>query len=158
MMRRWEPLDELRIMQNEMDNLFGRLFGAGTREFGGNWMPSIESYSKEGKLVFRVELPGVDPKDLDVSNTDRELIIKGERKREKDSQEENYVYREISYGSFERHFALPEGCKVDELKAKFTDGILEVTVPAPAITKARKIEIETAGKAKEIVGNEKKAA
>jgi HSP20 family protein len=124
------------------------------------WTPSIESYIKEGHLVFKAELPGVDPKDVDVSVVDRELVIKGERKTEKGAKEEDYLYREISYGTFERRFMLPEGVKTEDLKAKYTNGILEVTVPAPTIAKARKIEIETPKEAKHIEGEvtAKKAA
>jgi len=158
-MRTWDPFDELRTIQYEMDRLFGRYHGA---ELPGGqetlWTPSIESYWKDGKFVFRAELPGVDPKDLDVSISERELVIKGERKKEKDTKEENYVYREFSYGSFERRFALPEGVKTEELKAKFHNGILEVTVPAPAVTKARKIEIETSKEEKKLIETEAKKA
>lgn len=159
MMRRWDPFDELRSMQHEMDRLFDRFLGVDVpSERTPLLMPSVESYTKEGKLVFRAELPGVDPKDLNVSITDRELIIKGERKAEKDTKKENYVYQEISYGSFERRFVLPEGVKTDDLKAKFENGILEITVPAPMISKARKIEIETPKEEKKAIETEKKAA
>jgi HSP20 family protein len=115
---------------------------------------------KEGHLVFKAELPGVDPKDLDVSVVDRELVIKGERKVEKGTKDEDYIYREISYGSFERRFLLPEGVKTEDLKAKYTNGILEITVLAPAVAKARKIEIETPKEEKLIEGEAtvKKAA
>ncbi len=143
MMQRLDPFEELRSMQRDMDKLFERFLGTEIPGTGESvWTPSIESYMKDGKLVFRAELPGVDPKDLDVSITDRELVIKGERRHEKDTKEENYVYREIAYGSFERHFMLPEGIKSEEFKAKFSNGILEVTVPVKEVTKARKIEIE----------------
>ncbi len=163
MMRRWDPFEELRSMQHEMDRLFNQFLGGEVMpsEERGTWVPSVESYTKDGKLVFRAELPGVDPKDLDVSIMDRELVIKGERKAEKDTQQENYVYREISYGSFERHFLLPEGAKTEELKAKFTNGVLEITVPAPAVIKGRKIEIETPKEGKKVIEGEtavKKAA
>jgi HSP20 family protein len=158
-MRRWDPFDELRSMQHEMDRLFDRFLGANIpSERVTLWMPSVESYTKEGKLVFKAELPGVDAKDLDVSITDRELVIKGERKSEKGTKEESYMYREISYGSFERHFVLPEGVKTDELKATFTNGILEITLPAPAVVKARKIEIETPKEGKKLIETEEKKA
>ena len=157
--RRWDPFDELRSMQHEMDRLVDRFLGRGREvESSPLWMPSVESYLKDNQLVFKAELPGVDPKDLDVSVTDRELVIKGERKAEKDTKEETYTYREISYGSFERHFLLPEGVKTEDLKARFENGILEITVPAPAITKARKIEIEAKGEKKQIETETKKAA
>ncbi len=158
-MRAWDPFEELRSMQREMDRLFGRVLGAeAPGEQTSIWMPSVESYTKEGQLVFKAELPGVDPKDLDVSIAERELVIKGERKSEKDAKEENYVYREIAYGSFERRFVLPEGVKTDELKAKFTNGVLEITMPAPAIAKARKIEIEAPKEEKKVIETEAKKA
>lgn len=160
MMRRLDPFDEIRSMQREMDRLFDRFLGAADLPTGKviAWTPSIESYVKDGNFVVKAELPGIDPKDLDVSISDRELIVKGERKQEKDTKEENYVYREIAYGSFERHFMLPEGVKSEELKAKYTNGILEVTVPVPAITKARKIEIETPKEEKKLLEREAKKA
>jgi HSP20 family protein len=100
----------------------------------------------------------VEQKDLDVSINDRELIIKGERKQEKGSQEERYAYREITYGSFERHFVLPEGVKTEELKAKFHNGILEITAPAPMVSKAHKIEIEASKEEKKMIETEGKKA
>jgi HSP20 family protein len=141
-----------------MDRLFGRYLGEIPSGEESLWTPSIESYWKDGKLVFRAELPGVDPKDLDVSISDRELVIRGERKKEKDAKEENYVYREFNYGSFERRFVLPEGAKTEELKAKFHNGILEVAVPAPAVSKARKVEIETPKEEKKLIETESKKA
>lgn len=160
MMSRWDPVEELRTMQHEMDRLFDRVLGGAEvpSERMSVWMPSVESFTKEGKLVFKAELPGIDPKDLDVSIIDRELVIKGERKSEKGAKEESYMYREIAYGSFERRFVLPEGVKTDELKAKFSNGILEITVPAPTITKARKIEIEATKEEKKLIETEAKKA
>jgi HSP20 family protein len=159
-MRRWEPFDELRSLQREMDRLFEQFLGAEVPEGRtAALIPSIESFIKDGVLTFRAELPGVDPKNLDVSITDRELVIKGERKHEKDTKEENYLHREISYGSFERRFLLPEGAKTDELKAAFTNGVLEITVPVPAAAKARKIEIASAKEEKKLSETDiKKAA
>jgi len=158
--RTGDPFNDLRTMQNEMDRLFNRVLGTERDWESGHvglWTPSVESYLKEGKLFIKAELPGVDAKDLDVNITDRELLIKGERKSEKDEKEKDYAYREISYGSFERRFLLPEGVKTDELKAKFNNGILEITVPVPVIPKAKKVEIETAGQ-KQIETEVKKAA
>jgi HSP20 family protein len=158
-MKRWDPFEELRSMQREMDRMFGRFFvPEASTERILHWMPSVESYTKDNKLVFKAELPGVDPKDLDVSVTDRELIIRGERKAEKEAKEENYLYHEINYGSFERHFDLPEGVKTEDLKAKFSNGILEIAVPVPAIAKARKIEIEAPKEEKKLIETEAKKA
>ncbi len=148
-MRRWDPFSELRDeMQHDMDRLFDRFLGRDilVSETGsGEWMPSVESYKKGNDIVFKCELPGVDPRDVDVrvDENARQLIIKGERKTETGTKDEDYIYRELAYGSFERRFTLPESVKSDQVKAKFTHGILEITVPAPAISKTKKIEIET---------------
>lgn len=154
--RRWDPVDELRSMQHEMDRLFRRFLDSEpSRGELSAWTPPIESYVKDNKLVFKAELPGVDPKDLDVSITERELVLKGERKHEVETKEESYTYREIAYGSFERRFRLPDGAKMDELKAKFSNGILEVTVPVPATIAARKIQIETPKETRHLIEGEK---
>jgi HSP20 family protein len=144
--RAWDPLDEMRIMHRDLERLFDRLAGTDkTGEVGplGLWMPPIESYTKDGKLFIKAELPGVDAKDLDVTVDDHELVIKGERKTEKDEKEKDYSYREISYGSFERRFMIPEGVRTDDLKAAFANGILEISLPIPEVPKAKKIEIKT---------------
>ena len=146
-MRRWDPFRELREMQFDMGRLLNQLLGRDTSisELAySDWIPSVETYRKDNNLVFRLELPGVDPKDVDVSydeNTSH-LIIKGERKAEKDMKDENVIYRELAYGSFERRFILPDGVKSEQLKAKFTNGILEIKVPVPEAAKPKKIEVE----------------
>jgi len=145
-MRAWDPFDEMTAMHREVDRLFDRFLGTareGEERRVGLWLPSIESYTKEGKLFIKAELPGVDPKDLDVTITDRELVIKGERKGEKDEKEKDYTYREITYGSFERRFLIPEGVKTEDLKAAFANGVLEISVPIPELPKAKKIEVKT---------------
>jgi HSP20 family protein len=145
-MRVGDPFDEMRTMHRELDKMFDRFLGTereGEERRVGLWMPSIESYTKDGKLFIKAELPGIDPKDLDVTITDRELVIKGERKAEKDEKEKDYTYREISYGSFERRFLIPEGVKTEDLKAAFVNGVLEISVPVPEVPKAKKIEVKT---------------
>jgi HSP20 family protein len=159
----WDPFNELREMQRDMDRLFDRFSGrdiAVSETAHGEWMPLVESYMKGNDLVFKCELPGVDPKDVDASFDEKthQLIIKGERKQEKSTKDEDYIYREFAYGNFERRFTLPEGVKTDQLKAKYTNGILEITVPAPAVSKAKKIEIETPKILEEEAASVKKAA
>ena len=161
MIRKWDPFEEIRTMQREMDRLFERLIEKGVGgevEHVGLWTPSIESYEKDGKLVIKAELPGIDPKDLEVSITEKDVVIKGERKEEKDERKKDFTYREISYGSFERHFALPEGAKTEELKAKFDNGVLELSVPVLEAPKAKKIAVETRDVKKTELGKEVKKA
>lgn len=139
--------NELRELQTDMDRLFDQFLGKeiSTADLGhGEWMPLIESYKKGNDLVFRCELPGIDLKDVEVSFDENahQLVIKGSRKADKDVKDEDYFYRGFAYGCFERRFTLPEGIKADQVKAKCHKGILEITAPLPAISKAKKIEIE----------------
>jgi HSP20 family protein len=158
-LRRWDPFSDLRTMQREMDRLFDRFLGGETMTIEHQlWAPAVDSYIKDGQLVFKAELPGVDPKDLDVSVNERVLIIKGERKAEKEERNRDYTCREISYGAFERRFELPEGAKIDDLKAKYTNGVLEISMPVPAVSKAKKIEVEMGKEVKHLEGEVKKAA
>lgn len=145
LIRGLDPLEELRTMHREMDRLFERVLSGESRSTGeqGLWLPAVESFVKEGKLFIKAELPGVDAKDLDVTVTERELVIKGERKTERDEKKKDYAYREISYGSFERHLKLPEGAHTEDLKATFTNGVLEISLPVPALPEAKKVSIET---------------
>ena len=142
-MRRWDPFTEMREMQYELDRLFEGLgkdvAATGTEGFGA-WMPSVESYLKDNELIVKCELPGIDPKEVDVTVDENahQLLIKGERKIEKDTKEEAYIHRELTYGTFERRFTLPEGVKADQVKAKFTNGILEISVPSPAVRQGKK--------------------
>jgi HSP20 family protein len=146
-LRRKDPFAELREMQRDMGRLFGQFFGRDISfpEAVGEWTPLVETYMKDDNLILRCELPGVDPRDVDVSfdESSHELVIKGERKQDKETKEEDYIYREFAYGRFERRFALPAGVKIDKMKAKYANGLLEITVPAAAEAKPKKIQIET---------------
>jgi HSP20 family protein len=108
------------------------------REF----VPAVECYYKDKQLVLKAELPGVDPKMVEIGVIGNMLTIKGEKKEERKLEEENVFFREIARGHFERTFELPEGVKKDQIVATFQNGILEVTLPAAGIETARKVPIE----------------
>jgi len=159
LLTKWSPLSELSTLRHEMDEIFNRFF-----EFGGGWMPAmfrervfptLESFYKEGKFVVRVELPGIDPKDVDISIVGNQLTIKGERKIEKDIDEEDYLMRERAYGSFMRSVTLPEGVDTTNVHAKYHEGILNLTMPCAEAIAPRKITIEIEGPEMKVV---KKAA
>jgi HSP20 family protein len=106
------------------------------------FVPAVECYTKDKQLILKVELPGVDPKQVEVAIVGKMLTIKGEKKREKEVEEENTWFREIVHGRFERTFELPEGVKKEQINATFLNGVLEVTLPAAGIETARKVPIE----------------
>ena len=111
-------------------------------------MPAVECFTKDKQLIMKVELPGVDPKQVEVMVTGNRLAIKGEKREERKIEEGEYFFREIARGRFERTFELPEGVKKEQVNATYQNGVLEVTVPAPALETARKVpvEIQEAGK------------
>jgi HSP20 family protein len=90
----------------------------------------------------RADVPGLEPKDIELSVLGNVLTIKGERKGEKETKKENYFRREISYGAFERRMTLPEGTETDKVKANFKNGVVEVTIPMAKEAVAKKIPLE----------------
>jgi HSP20 family protein len=107
------------------------------------WTPTIEMFYTEGAIVVRAELPGVDKEQVKAEIVEGALIIQGERKYEKEATKKGYFTTECAYGTFYRRIPLPEEVKVNEAKAVFKNGILEITIPAPALEAkpARKLEI-----------------
>jgi HSP20 family protein len=101
-----------------------------------DWLPRVESFStKDGEVVVRFDLPGVDAKDVEVSLEDDTLTVRGERKDEHDGQ----TYREVRYGRFERTLTVPQGIDPEKVRATHSNGVLEIRLPAPA---SRKVAIQ----------------
>lgn len=141
-------LRELDTLQREMGQMFNRFFGRHERWIPPLWkpeeyFPSIDYLRKGDNLVVRAELPGIDPKDVDIAVTGNQLRIRGERKAEKTVNEEDYFMHEIGCGAFERTMTLPEGVNTEQVHAAYRNGVLEITMPARDLPKARKVEIET---------------
>jgi HSP20 family protein len=110
---------------------------------GNHFMPAADVYARNGDVVVRMDLPGVDPKDIKVKFEEGELTVTGERKADKEIKEEGYYRKETAYGTFERHMSLPKGIRETEVKAEYDNGVLEISVP-----KTPKVEGQP--KAKEI--------
>ena len=111
------------------------------------WTPRIEVFEKDNRLVTRIDLPGLKKDEIKVEVVDGYLTISGERKREAEEKKENFYRCEREYGSFYRSVPLPDGVKLDDVKASFADGVLEVSAPLPAQAQqaAKTIEIKDAG-------------
>ncbi|MBI3756185.1 MAG: Hsp20/alpha crystallin family protein [Deltaproteobacteria bacterium] len=148
-LRRWNPFKELSTLHQEMDELFRRTFGTNgglTSSFlKETWYPTVESYMKEGNLVIHAELPGIDPKDVDISAVGDQLIIKGEKKASKEVKDEDYLFCEVGYGSFERIITLPEGVKTEKVNATYKNGTLEIMMPCEKAALPKRIPIELTG-------------
>jgi HSP20 family protein len=146
---RWSPFGMLGTpfrLHREIDDLFSRFFGqpAGVAAESAvtAWWPAVESWTSDGTLHVRVALPGVEPKDVEVSVTDNVLTIKGERKHRSESRDGSYFLRELGYGAFERSLVLPEGVDPAKVTAKYTNGMLEIALPAPLAVAPKKVEIQ----------------
>jgi len=121
------------FQSSRLPSLFGREFFPFTREFEHvDWSPELEVRQNNGQFIVRTDLPGLKKDDVKVELTDNLLTISGERKEEKEEKREGYYRSERSYGSFFRQIPLPEGAKTDTAKAEFNDGVLEITIQAPA--------------------------
>jgi HSP20 family protein len=155
----------LLAMREEMDRAIARMFGndrfAGFPRLSQMWdMPSLstaggamaafasipKSDLSEDKEQFEltVELPGMDEKDLELTLDDGGLLLKGEKKEEKETKEKDYHLTERSYGSIRRRFPLPPGVDAGKMEAKFSKGVLKVVLPKSKEAKAstRKIEVK----------------
>lgn len=135
------PFSLMRRLSDDMERIFEdtwsvRRFPNPFRSFEltePRWMPTIEVFDRKGEFVVRADLPGMTKDKVTVEVLDGELILKGERKEEKEQKEKGYYKSERSYGAFYRAVPLPEGVKADEAKATFKDGVLEIVMPAAKV-------------------------
>ena len=98
--------------------------------------------------MVRADVPGLDPKDIEISVLHDVLTIKGERKAEKEVTEKDYLRREVSYGAFERRMSLPEGATADKIHATFKNGVVEVSIPLPKGIEGKKIPLQVEAETK----------
>ena len=168
------PFTFMRRFSEEMDRLFedfgfgrGLLTPAFGRELGtlGDlerpvWSPQVEVFERGSQLVVRADLPGMTKDDVNVDITDDALVIRGERKSEREENEEGYYRTERSYGSFYRQIPLPAGVNAENANATFRDGVLEITMQAPerAERRSRQLEIKEASTSEEQPRGRGKAA
>ena len=139
----WSPFREMEHFRRDFDEVFDRFLGH--RKHGEKELrlePAIESYIEDDKLVVRADLPGIDPKNVEITVTGDLLTIKGSREEKREEKERNFVFKEVSYGSFERSITLPPGVKIEDIKTSCKDGVLELTAPAPKELAARKVPVE----------------
>jgi len=129
-----------------MNQLFSNVRGQGNvREeelIRSTWIPAVDIFETPEAVVLKAELPGITAQDISVEVKDNILTLKGEKKFEKETKEENYHRMERSYGSFQRAFTLPETVQQEKAKAKFRDGILEIALPKVEDARPRRIKVE----------------
>lgn len=143
---RWEPFREVFSTQDRFNRLFNQtlsqMFGEEDGKLGA-WSPAVDVFETDQNLVVKAELPGIDPKDVEIRVENNTLFLKGQRKFENEVKEENYHRIERSYGSFTRTFALPGSVDAEKVSAEYKSGVLTLTLPKrkEAMPKTIKINV-----------------
>ena len=143
----WEPFRDLVAVQDRLNRVFDEAFRGAPRgsnedsALGGQWAPAVDIFEHEGNLVLKAELPGIEPKDVDVSVENNVLTLRGERKFETEVKRDKYHRVERVYGTFSRSFTLPNVVDTDKIKADYKDGVLQVTLPQREEAKPKQIQV-----------------
>ncbi len=142
---KWDPFRDIMVLRDRMNRLFEDLVSSPKFEdsdiIQSTWSPAVDIYETENELVLTAELPGVEEKDVEIKVEDNTLSLRGERKFEKETREENYHRIERAYGSFYRSFSLPNYVDQDKISAEYENGLLKVHMPKKAEVKPRKVKI-----------------
>jgi HSP20 family protein len=132
------------LLKGEMDRLFERFFEprVGAFEATGKWMPKLDFSETDDAYVAKLEVPGVEPKEMNVSVREGMLLITGEKTRENEEKNEKYHLVERTWGTFARAIPLPGPVDIEKTTAAFKEGVLKVTLPKTAAAKGSFIPVK----------------
>ncbi|MCL4384761.1 MAG: Hsp20/alpha crystallin family protein [Cyanobacteria bacterium] len=139
---RWDPFNDLIQLRDEIGRWFEGTERSKVEKKTGVWSPNVDIKETESDITVKADLPGLKKEDIDISIDNDMLVIKGERKFEKEEKDKDYVRMERSYGSFYRSFTIGVPVKEDEIKASYKNGVLEINIPKAEVKKAKKVEIK----------------
>jgi len=145
LLTRWEPIRELAGLQERMNRLFNDSFSSVSSQeslSAGSFVPPVDVYEDEQGIRLKMEVPGIDEKDIDIRLENNLLTVRGERKLEKETKEENYHRIERSYGSFTRSFSLPNTVNSEEVKASYAKGVLTIHLGKRAEARPKQIKVD----------------
>jgi HSP20 family protein len=138
---RWDPFREIVAMQNRMNSLFRGMDEGEGPVTTAAFMPAADVYEDEKKIVLKLEVPGIEEKDLDVSVENNTLTVKGERKFEKEEKEENFHRIERRFGSFYRAFTLPSTVDTENVSAGYNAGVLKLELKKKPEAQPKQIKV-----------------
>ena len=140
---RWDPFREFSTVQDRLNRLFRDSYGEGREEAltTSTFAPLVDVYEDEHNITLKIEVPGIDEKDIDVRIENNTLTVHGERKFEKEEKEENFHRIERHYGSFTRTFRLPNTVNAENVDATYDKGVLRITLAKRAEAKPRQIKV-----------------
>jgi len=153
---RWDPFREFVTLQDRMNRLFREPYGPEGREESlstTTFAPPVDVYEDEHNVTLKIEVPGIDEKDIDVRIENNTLTVHGERKFEKEEKEENYRRVERQYGGFTRSFTLPNTVDPDQVHATYDKGVLKISMAKKAEAKPKQIKVNV-GSEKTLEGKE----
>lgn len=140
---RWDPFREFVTLQDRMNRLFRESYPEGREEAltTATFAPPVDVYEDEHNVTLKIEVPGIDEKDIDVRIENNTLTVHGERKFEKEEKEENYRRVERQYGSFTRTFTLPNTVDPENVSANYDKGVLKINLAKKAEAKPKQIKV-----------------
>jgi HSP20 family protein len=140
---RWDPFRELNALQGRLNRLFEEQVAGGREESltAGAFVPPVDIYEDEHSIQLKLEVPGIEEKDLDVKVENNVLTVSGERKFEKEEKEENFRRVERRYGSFTRSFTLPNTVNAEDVSADYSNGVLKIKLGKRAEAKPKQIKV-----------------
>jgi HSP20 family protein len=145
---RWEPFHEMVTLQSRVLNELNEPFSSATSEGSlnaGGFVPPVDVYEDENGIQLRMEVPGIDEKDIDIRLENSVLTVSGERKIEKEEKQENFHHIERHYGTFSRSFTLPNTVDNESVTASYDNGLLKILLGKRADAKPKQIKV-TVGK------------
>jgi HSP20 family protein len=137
---RWDPFREVVALQNRLNSVFGNT-DTESPLAAASFVPAVDVYEDDQKVVLKLEVPGIEEKDLDVSVEKNTLTVKGERKFDKEEKEENFHRIERRYGSFYRAFTLPSTVDSENVDAKYEAGILKLELKKKPEAQPKQIKV-----------------
>jgi HSP20 family protein len=138
---RWDPFREVVALQNRVNSLFRDLNDGEDPVAAASFLPPVDIYEDAQKLVLKLEVPGIEEKDLDVRVEDHTLTVKGERKFEAEEKEQNFHRIERRYGSFFRAFTLPSTVETETVAASYNAGVLKLELKKKPEAQPKQIKI-----------------
>ncbi len=141
-------MSDVAVLQNRLNSIFSdfaRPEGTSESLAVGNFVPAVDVYEDEHKLVLKLEVPGIRQEDIDVRLENQTLTVKGERKFEAEEKEENFHRIERRFGTFARTFTLPVSIDTSSVNAKYENGVLAIQLAKKEAAKPRQVKIEIAG-------------
>lgn len=136
----WSLLDQIQRELNNPMTAFDREENGNVAT--ANWAPSVDIKEDDKNFTLLADIPGVEPKDIEITMDNNVLTIKGERQSEKKSEEENYKRVERQYGVFYRRFTLPDSADAEAIDAHSEHGVLKVTIPKKEVAQSRRISVK----------------